>query len=172
MRWVRDVLLFHPDLACEATGRRRLTGGVFGARLAFNLSDATQAIGVRLRTPAGRQIVVVSTHWRASPIDNPAGRADAAGLADPAEGAAVLAEATAGRLAEAAGTAALTVALGGGAAGGGHPVLVMGCAAGHTQCLSTQEPPLRMCALTVFVQGLECNAGKRRGAAGHWTQLI
>ena len=42
-----DALLFHPGLVCEATARRRLTGAVLGRRLAFNLSDATQAVGAR-----------------------------------------------------------------------------------------------------------------------------
>eukprot|EP01047_Picozoa_sp_COSAG01_P032941 COSAG01_NODE_2402_length_7759_cov_9.960313_5_plen_87_part_00 len=58
----------------------RLSGSVYGRRLAVNLGDATQAVGVRLLTPSGQRLVVVSTHWQASPIEDAAGLATAAGL--------------------------------------------------------------------------------------------
>jgi hypothetical protein len=44
-----DAILWHPGLACEHTARRRLSGRVYGFRLALNLGDATQARPTRAR---------------------------------------------------------------------------------------------------------------------------
>ena len=87
-----DAVLFHPALTCEAAVRRRLSGSVYGSRLAVNLGDATQAVGVRLRTPDGLRLVVVSTHWQALPIEDAAGLATATKL-EMQKGAEVGAEA-------------------------------------------------------------------------------
>lgn len=65
-----DAILFHPDLQCEHVARQRLSGCVWGERAAFNFGDATQAIAALLRTPAGKRLYVVGTHWQASLIEN------------------------------------------------------------------------------------------------------
>ena len=76
-----DALLFHPGLVCEGTVRRRLSGKVFGRGLAVNFGDATQAIGALLRTPGGRRVFVVGTHWRATVIEDAATQAELERLA-------------------------------------------------------------------------------------------
>lgn len=65
-----DAILFHPALECEHVARQRLSGSVWGERAAFNFGDATQALGALLRTPAGRRLYVVGTHWQASLIED------------------------------------------------------------------------------------------------------
>ena len=68
-----------PSRSCTVL-RLRLSGSVYGRRLAANLGDATQAVGVRLRTPSGHRLVAVTTHWQASPIEDAEGLASAAEL--------------------------------------------------------------------------------------------
>ena len=76
-----DAILFHPDLHCEHVARQRLSGCVWGERAAFNFGDATQAIAALLRTPAGRRLYVVGTHWQASLIEDDASRSELSQLA-------------------------------------------------------------------------------------------
>ena len=76
-----DAILFHPDLQCEHVARQRLSGSVWGERAAFNFGDATQAIAALLRTPAGRRLYVVGTHWQASLIEDEACRSELSQLA-------------------------------------------------------------------------------------------
>ena len=76
-----DAILFHSDLECEHVARQRLSGLVWGERLAFNFGDATQALGVLLKTPVGRRLYVIGTHWQASLIEDEGCRQAVAALA-------------------------------------------------------------------------------------------
>ena len=77
-----DAILFHPDLSCEHVARQRLSGSVWGERAAFNFGDATQAIAALLRTPAGKRLYVVGTHWQASLIEDAECKRELSKLAD------------------------------------------------------------------------------------------
>ena len=81
-----DAILFHPQLQCEHAARRALSGSVWGSRLAANFGDATQALSVRLRTPAGRRLFVLGTHWRATLIEDEVGSQEAEALASAYSG--------------------------------------------------------------------------------------
>ncbi len=76
-----DAILFHPDLKCEHVARQRLSGSVWGERVAFNFGDATQAVAALLRTPAGKRLYVVGTHWQASLIEDDACKSELSQLA-------------------------------------------------------------------------------------------